>query len=197
VERVIEVIHDNKAREVRLAEDDTQRKKLWAARKNAFGAYGRISANYYTMDGVIPRSKLPEILQEIDALGAKYGLRMANVFHAGDGNLHPIILYDARQPDAKKKVLELAGEILKRCVQVGGALSGEHGIGLEKQEFMSLFFTPKELDVMQQLKEVFNPLNLANPGKIFPVRRGCGEMPKNLLSDADQKYKAIDEMVRF
>ena len=102
-----------------MAKDDQERKKLWAARKNAFGAYGRISANYYTMDGVIPRSKLPEILQEIDALGRKYGLKMANVFHAGDGNLHPIILYDIRQPDAKEKVLELAGGILERCVEAG------------------------------------------------------------------------------
>ncbi len=197
VERVVEVIQANRAREVRVAKDDVERKKLWAARKNAFGAYGRISANYYTMDGVIPRSKLPEILQEIDALGRKYNLRMANVFHAGDGNLHPIILYDAREPDAKERVLALAGEILRRCVEVGGALSGEHGIGLEKQEFMALFFTAKELDVMQQLKEVFNPQNLANPGKIFPMRRGCGEMPKNLLAAAEQKYKEIDEMVRF
>lgn len=197
MERVIEVIEANKAREVRVARDDAERKKLWAARKNAFGAYGRISANYYTMDGVIPRSKLPQILEEIDALGKKYGLRMANVFHAGDGNLHPIILYDIRQPDAKEKVLALAGEILRRCVEVGGALSGEHGIGLEKQEFMTLFFSEKELQVMQELKAVFNPENLANPSKVFPVRRGCGEMPKNLLEAADQKYKAIDEMVKF
>lgn len=197
VERVVEVVHANNAREVRVAKDDSERKKLWAARKNAFGAYGRISANYYTMDGVIPRSKLPEVLQEIDALGKKYNLRMANVFHAGDGNLHPIILYDAREPDSKERVLALAGEILRRCVAVGGALSGEHGIGLEKQEFMTLFFSEKELDVMQQLKEVFNPDNLANPGKIFPIRRGCGEMPRNFLADADRKYKEIDEMVRF
>jgi glycolate oxidase len=149
------------------------------------------------MDGVIPRSKLPEVLAEIDALGRKYGLGMANVFHAGDGNLHPIILYDASQPDAKDKVLRLAGDILRRCVEVGGALSGEHGIGLEKQEFMALFFSEKELDVMQRLKTVFNPQNLANPSKIFPMRRGCGEMPKNLLEAADQKYKEVDEMVRF
>jgi glycolate oxidase len=197
MERVVEVIRANNAREIRIAKDDTERKKLWAARKNAFGAYGRISANYYTMDGVIPRSKLPEVLADIDALGRKYGLGMANVFHAGDGNLHPIILYDASQPDAKDKVLKLAGDILRRCVEVGGALSGEHGIGLEKQEFMALFFSEKELDVMQRLKTVFNPQNLANPSKIFPMRRGCGEMPKNLLDAADQKYKEVDEMVRF
>jgi len=197
MERVVEVIRANNAREIRIAKDDVERKKLWAARKNAFGAYGRISANYYTMDGVIPRSKLPEVLADIDALGRKYGLGMANVFHAGDGNLHPIILYDASQPNAKDKVLSLAGDILRRCVEVGGALSGEHGIGLEKQEFMALFFSEKELDVMLRLKMVFNPQNLANPSKIFPMRRGCGEMPKNLLDAADQKYKEVDEMVRF
>lgn len=197
MERVIEVIQANHAREIRIAKDDAERKKLWAARKNAFGAYGRISANYYTMDGVIPRSKLPEVLADIDALGQQYGLRMANVFHAGDGNLHPIILYDASQPGARDKVVALAGEILRRCVEVGGALSGEHGIGLEKREFMTLFFSPRELETMQQLKSVFNPQNLANPNKVFPMRRGCGEMPKGLLDGADQKYKEVDELVRF
>jgi glycolate oxidase len=197
MERVVEVIRANNARELRVAQNDVERKKLWAARKNAFGAYGRISANYYTMDGVIPRSKLPQILQEIDALGKKYGLRMANVFHAGDGNLHPIILYDIKQPKAKETVLSLAGEILQRCIDVGGALSGEHGIGLEKQEFMSLLFSERDLHAMQQLKQVFNPENLANPGKIFPVRRGCRELPRNILESSDQKYKAYQEMVRF
>ncbi|PYV90957.1 MAG: FAD-binding oxidoreductase [Acidobacteria bacterium] len=197
MERILEVIKANNAREIRVAQNETERKKLWAARKNAFGAYGRISANYYTMDGVIPRSKLPQILQEIDDLGRKHGLRMANVFHAGDGNLHPIILYDINQPGAKENVLALAGEILQRCVEVGGALSGEHGIGLEKQEFMSLIFSEADLHAMQQLKRVFNPENLANPSKIFPIRRGCRELPKNLLESSDQKYKAYQEIVRF
>src|SRR5262245_9756862 len=180
VERILDVVRNNGAREVRVAKDEHERKKLWAARKNAFGAYGRISANYYTMDGVIPRSKLPEILQEIAALGSKYGLRMANVFHAGDGNLHPIILYDIREPDAKEKVLALAGEILQRCVEVGGTLSGEHGIGLEKRQFMSLLFSEHDLDTMRQLKEVFNPENLLNPNKIFPSHAGCREVPRHM-----------------
>ena len=197
MEQVMEVVQTHHAREVRVAKDDQERKKLWAARKNAFGAYGRISANYYTMDGVIPRSKLPQILPKIETLGQKHGFRMANVFHAGDGNLHPIILYDIRQPNAKENVLRLAGEILQLCVEVGGTLSGEHGIGLEKQKFMSLFFTEEELQVMQMLKAVFNPENLANPGKIFPVRRGCGETQRSLLESADKKYKEIDEMVSF
>ena len=197
VARVIEVVQQNNAREVRVAQDETERKKLWAARKNAFGAYGRISPNYYTMDGVIPRSKLPEILQEIDALGKKYGLGMANVFHAGDGNLHPIILYDNEEPDSKDKVLGLAGEILQLCVKVGGTLSGEHGIGLEKMKFMSLFFSQDEMDVMRRLRDVFNPHNLANPGKIFPVRRGCGEMSWNQPNGRNSRYSAVEGMVRF
>ena len=197
VERVVEVVQRTGAREVRVAKDEAERKKLWAARKNAFGAYGRISPNYYTMDGVIPRSKLPEILQKIDILGRKYGLGMANVFHAGDGNLHPIILYDNDEPGAKDKVLGLAGEILGLCVNVGGALSGEHGIGLEKMQFMNLFFSQDELDVMQRLRDVFNPNNLANPGKIFPVRRGCGEMSWNPPAAENPKYSAVEGMIRF
>jgi glycolate oxidase len=195
-ERVLDVIKSNGPREIRVAQNDQERKKLWAARKNAFGAYGRISANYYTMDGVIPRSKLPEILQEIDALGKKYGLRMANVFHAGDGNLHPIILYDIREPNAKENVLALAGEILQRCVDVGGTLSGEHGIGLEKRQFMSLLFSEQDLEAMHQLKEVFNPENLLNPNKIFPSHRGCREL-RDIQQSSDQTSRAHPEMVRF
>ena len=197
LERVVEVVQLNHAREVRVAKDEAERKKLWAARKNAFGAYGRISPNYYTMDGVIPRSKLPQILQEIDALGKKYGLEMANVFHAGDGNLHPIILYNNEEPGSKDKVLGLAGEILQLCVKVGGTLSGEHGIGLEKMRFMSLFFSQDELDVMQRLRDIFNPNNLANPGKIFPIRRGCGEMSWNRPAGENPKHSAVEGMVRF
>jgi len=190
-ERVLDVIKANGAREIRVAKDDQERKKLWAARKNAFGAYGRISANYYTMDGVIPRSKLPEVLQEIDALGKKYGLRMANVFHAGDGNLHPIILYDIREPNAKENVLALAGEILKLCVDVGGVLSGEHGIGLEKRQFMTLLFSQQDLEAMKKLRAVFNPENLLNPNKIFPSNQGCRELPRNLQQSSNQESGGI------
>ncbi|MFN8007263.1 MAG: FAD-linked oxidase C-terminal domain-containing protein [Terriglobia bacterium] len=197
IEQIIEVVQENSARELRLAKDSLERKKLWAARKNAFGAYGRISPNYYTMDGVIPRSKLPEILAEIRGLGEKHGLGMANVFHAGDGNLHPIILYDGDQPGAKEKVVALAADILQACLNVGGALSGEHGIGMEKMGFMSLFFSADELDVMQRLKMIFNPNQLANPGKIFPVRRGCGEMSWGQSEIKDTEHLAAEGMIRF
>ena len=199
LEEILEVIRSRQAREVRVAASASERKKLWAARKNAFGAYGRISPNYYTMDGVIPRSKLPEVLDRIESLGREYGLRMANVFHAGDGNLHPIILYDIAQVDAREKVMGLAGAILRCCVEVGGTLSGEHGIGLEKRDFMRLFFSEADLQVMAQLKSVFNPDNLANPQKIFPMRRGCGEMSS--LSEGSRRpfsrFEDDPEFVRF
>jgi glycolate oxidase len=199
LEEILEVIRSRQAREVRVAASASERKRLWAARKNAFGAYGRISPNYYTMDGVIPRSKLPEVLDRIESLGREYGLRMANVFHAGDGNLHPIILYDIAQVDAREKVMGLAGAILRCCVEVGGTLSGEHGIGLEKRDFMRLFFSEADLQVMAQLKRVFNPDNLANPQKIFPMRRGCGEMSS--LSEGSRRrlsrFEDDPEFVRF
>lgn len=199
LDEIMAVLRSHQIREVRVANTPSERKKLWAARKNAFGAYGRISPNYYTMDGVIPRSRLPEVLSRIDDLGRKYGLRMANVFHAGDGNLHPIILYDIKDADAKKKVLGLAGDILRCCVEAGGTLSGEHGIGLEKREFMSLFFSETELQVMSRLKSVFNPDNLANPQKIFPMRRGCGEMstiPENANNQL-KEFEGDPDFVRF
>ena len=199
LEEIMAVLRSRQAREVRIANTASERKKLWAARKNAFGAYGRISRNYYTMDGVIPRSKLPEILNRIDTLGKEYGMRMANVFHAGDGNLHPIILYDITQAGAKEKVLGLAGAILRCCVDAGGTLSGEHGIGLEKREYMRLFFSEADLHVMGQLKRVFNPDNLANPQKIFPMRRGCGEM-SSLSEDSRRPLSESEgdpEFVRF
>ena len=199
LEEILEVIRSRQVREVRVAGSADERKKLWAARKNAFGAYGRISPNYYTMDGVIPRSKLPEVLGRIESLGREYGLRMANVFHAGDGNLHPIILYDIAQDDAREKVMALAGAILRCCLDVGGTLSGEHGIGLEKREFMRLFFSEADLQVMERLKQVFNPDNLANPQKIFPMRRGCGEMSSLSEDSRDRlsRFEEDPEFVRF
>jgi glycolate oxidase len=174
-ERVMAACRDCGARDVRVARDEAERQLLWKGRKSAFGAYGRISPAYMVMDGVIPRTRLPEVLRRVNEIAAAHGLRVGNVFHAGDGNLHPNILYDPRNPGEEARVVEAGGEILKVCADVGGSISGEHGIGLEKMDYMSLIFTEADLDFMRRLREAFNPRNLCNPGKIFPSRKACGE----------------------
>jgi glycolate oxidase len=174
-ERVMAACRDCGARDVRVARDEAERQLLWKGRKNAFGAYGRISPAYMVMDGVIPRTRLPEVLRRVNEIASAHGLRVGNVFHAGDGNLHPNILYDPRNPGEEARVVEAGGEILKVCADVGGSISGEHGIGLEKMDYMSLIFTEADLDFMRRLREAFNPRNLCNPGKIFPSRKACGE----------------------
>jgi glycolate oxidase len=174
-ERVMAACRDCGARDVRVARDEAERQLLWKGRKSAFGAYGRISPAYMVMDGVIPRTKLPEVLRRVNEIVAAHGLRVGNVFHAGDGNLHPNILYDPRVPGEEARVVEAGGEILKVCADVGGSISGEHGIGLEKIDYMSLIFSEADLDYMRRLREAFNPRNLCNPGKIFPSRKACGE----------------------
>ena len=174
-ERVIAACRDCGAREVRAARDEAERQLLWKGRKSAFGAYGRISPAYMVMDGVIPRTRLPEVLRRVNAIATAYGLRVGNVFHAGDGNLHPNILYDPRTPGEEARVVEAGGEILKVCADVGGSISGEHGIGLEKMDYMPLIFSEADLEFMRRLREAFNPLGLCNPGKIFPSRKACGE----------------------
>ena len=148
---------------------------MWQGRKAAFAAAGHISPNYFVQDGVIPRTQLAAVLQEINALGEEYGYRIANVFHAGDGNLHPLILYDNSTPGAFAKVEELGGQILKLCVAKGGSLSGEHGIGADKNCYMPYMFSEIDLEVMQYVRQAFNPKGLANPEKIFPTPRTCGE----------------------
>ncbi len=158
------------------ATDEKQRKKLWLGRKSAFGAFGRISHDFFVMDGVVPRSALPVVMQKVEAIGEKYGLRIANVFHAGDGNLHPNILFDSRDRSMIEKVLLAGEEILRECVLLGGAISGEHGIGLEKQNLMPLMFTEADLSAMEKIRIAFNPDNLCNPGKIFPTGKSCGEI---------------------
>jgi len=175
VERVIAACRDCGGRDVRAARDEAERQLLWKGRKSAFGAFGRISPAYMVMDGVIPRTRLPEVLKKVNEIAAAHGLRVGNVFHAGDGNLHPNILYDPRVPGEEARVVEAGGEILKVCAAVGGSISGEHGIGLEKIDYMSLIFTEADLGFMRELRGAFNPRGLCNPGKIFPSRKACGE----------------------
>ncbi|BAC91010.1 FAD-linked oxidase C-terminal domain-containing protein [Gloeobacter violaceus] len=163
------------ARAVRTATDPAERLKLWKGRKAAFAAMGQRAPNYYVQDGVIPRTKLQFVLQQIELLSEKHGYPVANVFHAGDGNLHPLILYDGRIAGELEKVELLGGEILKLCVAVGGSISGEHGIGAEKRCYMSDMFTPADLETMQWVRTVFDPKGLANPTKLFPTPRTCGE----------------------
>jgi glycolate oxidase len=174
-QRVAELCKNNGARNITTASDLETRLKLWKGRKAAFAAAGHMSPDYFVQDGVIPRTQLAGVLQEIEALSKKYGYAIANVFHAGDGNLHPLILYDNSIPGALHQVEELGGEILRLCVRVGGSISGEHGIGSDKKCFMSDMFTETDLETMQWVRQVFNPKGLANPGKIFPTPRTCGE----------------------
>jgi len=162
------------AREVRFAADAQERQQLWKARKQAFGAIGRLSPSYCTQDGVVPRTKLPHILQRIRAIGEKYNLRIVNVFHAGDGNLHPILLFDERNADEIKRVLAASDEILSECLECGGSVTGEHGIGLEKISFMSRMFTQSDLDVMARLRDALNPAGMLSPGKLLPTAGACG-----------------------
>lgn len=157
------------------ARDAEEREKLWRGRKAAFGAMGRLSTDLYVQDGVVPRTRLPEVLAKVDEIGRKYGIRVANVFHAGDGNLHPCISYDGRDADEKRRVLEAGSEILKLCISVGGAISGEHGVGTEKSDYMSLCFSESDLALMRSIRDVWNPDGLCNPGKVFPTGQGCGE----------------------
>ncbi len=172
---VEQLCRQNGARSLTRATDPEQRLKLWKGRKAAFAAMGHFSPNYYVQDGVIPRTKLVYVLQEIERLGEKFGYKVANVFHAGDGNLHPLILYNNAIPGALEQVEALGGEILKLCVKVGGSISGEHGIGAEKRCYMSEMFTETDLETMQWVRHVFDPKFLANPGKLFPTPRTCGE----------------------
>lgn len=173
--RVLEICRQNGAREVRLAASDEERALLWKCRKRAFGAIGRLSPNYLTQDGVVPRSKLPQIMEFIQATSAKYGLRIPNVFHAGDGNIHPLVLYDERVPAQVRDAIHAGEEILARCIELGGSVTGEHGIGIEKIDFMARQFAPADLEAMQRLRRVFDPELRCNPHKMFPGGKRCGD----------------------
>jgi len=159
---------------VRPAKDAKERLKLWKCRKQAFGAIGRLSPSYCTQDGVVPRTQLPQILRSITEIGQRYGLRIVNVFHAGDGNIHPILLFDERDREQTRRVLEASGEILDECLRLGGSVTGEHGIGVEKIAFMAKMFTPDDLEVMSRLRVGFNPTNRLSPDKMLPTASGCG-----------------------
>jgi glycolate oxidase len=177
-ERIAAIATRNNAREVRRANSEAERLLLWKSRKQAFGAVGRLAPSYCTQDGVVPRTKLPHILREIQRISAKYQLRIANVFHAGDGNIHPILLFDERDQEQVKRVLKASNEILDECIHCGGSVTGEHGIGVEKIDFMPKLFTPEDLHMMLRLRSAFNPENRCSPAKMLPTAGACIEPSK-------------------
>lgn len=168
------------AREVQIAESIEDRERLWAGRKAALGALGRRAPSYYILDGVVPRTKLPAVLAGVYETCERYGLPVANVFHAGDGNLHPNLLFDERVPGASEKVLECGEEIMRLCVDAGGSITGEHGVGWEKRSYMSWIFSEADLEVMARLKAAFGADETLNPGKMFPTSKGCGEVSSRM-----------------
>jgi len=173
--KVTSICMEYGARNCRRARDETERKKLWAARKGAFGAIGRISPDSMIQDAVVPRSRLPEVLRAAYEISARHQLRIANVFHAGDGNLHPLICFDSRSPDQVRRVKEAGRELMEVCVAAGGTITGEHGVGLDKRELLPLVFSEADMNAMLSVRAAFDPLGLCNPGKIIPMLRGCGE----------------------
>ncbi len=175
-EQIVQVCNKHHARAVRIAANETERQLFWSGRKNAFGAVGRISPEFYVQDGVVPRTRLPYVLRRVSEICSGYGLRVGNVFHAGDGNLHPLILFDSQIPGEIERVRKAGHEILEVCAEVGGTITGEHGVGIEKQEEMALIFSEVDLRVMQQVREAWNPRQLFNPGKLFPMPGRCVEV---------------------
>ena len=174
---VVDTCRRRGATTIEVAQTDEQRARIWKGRKAAFAAMGRVSPNYYVQDGVVPRTRLPEVLNRIRQLEQRSGLRIGNVFHAGDGNLHPLICYDERVPGEPEKAVLVAAEILSYCIDAGGSLTGEHGIGADKSSYMPTMFTPDDLALMQRVRGAWDAKGLCNPGKIFPTPRLCGEVP--------------------
>ncbi|MEV5751919.1 FAD-linked oxidase C-terminal domain-containing protein [Actinoallomurus sp. NPDC052308] len=174
-ERVKELCAE--AFELRVAADDTERGLIWRGRKSAFAAVGRISPDYIVQDGVIPRTMLPQVLARIDAISRERGVRVANVFHAGDGNLHPLVLFDGSEAGAGERAEEVSGRIIDLCIEHGGSITGEHGVGIDKAKHMPRMFTGEDLDTMQMVRCAFDPAGLCNPGKVYPTPRLCGEVP--------------------
>jgi glycolate oxidase len=176
IERVEAIARKNNSKTLRVSQSEEERASFWAGRKAAFPAVGRISPDYYCMDGTIPRKELPKVLARMRELSKEYGLRVANVFHAGDGNLHPLILYDANVPGELERTEEFGAKILKLCVEVGGVLTGEHGVGVEKRDLMPEMFTEDDLKQQQRVKCAFDAKQLLNPGKVFPQLHRCAEL---------------------
>jgi glycolate oxidase len=176
-EEVVRICEQCGSDDVRVARDEAERQLFWKTRKAAFPAMGRISPNYFVQDGVIPRTKLPEVLDRIDELAADYDMKVANVFHAGDGNLHPLVCYDGAVPGEAERAEELSGKILEACLDAGGSITGEHGVGVDKRKYMTKQFAEADLAAFQKLRCAFDPAGLANPGKVMPTPRLCGEVP--------------------
>jgi glycolate oxidase len=173
------------------SQSEAQRLLFWSGRKAAFGAMGRVSPDYYCMDGTIPRGKLPVVLHRMKEMAQQYGLRVANVFHAGDGNLHPLILYDANEPGELQRAEAFGSDILKLCVEVGGVLTGEHGVGVEKRDLMPVMFSERDLDQQQRLKCAFDGKGLLNPGKVFPTLHRCAELGRMHVSSGKLPFPDI------
>ncbi|HEY0170404.1 MAG TPA: FAD-linked oxidase C-terminal domain-containing protein [Pyrinomonadaceae bacterium] len=191
VERVRSICATHGARSVRLAADEAERRRLWAARKGAFGAMGRITPDILIQDAVVPRSRLPEVLAETYRIGARHQLRVANVFHAGDGNLHPLVCFDSRDAEQVERVHEAGREIMETCVRAGGTITGEHGVGLDKSDYLPLVFSEEDLRAMLQVRAAFDPTGLCNPGKIIPAPKGCGEA--RVVAEAGERRRANGE----
>ncbi|MBM85232.1 MAG: FAD-binding oxidoreductase [Rhodospirillaceae bacterium] len=189
--RVREIAEANGATSLRVSENEEERNAFWAGRKSAFPAVGRIAADYMCMDGTIPRKMLPEILRRMSEMSIKHGLRVANVFHAGDGNLHPLILFDANQPGQLEAAEAFGGDILKACVELGGVLTGEHGVGVEKRDLMGEMFTRVDLDQQQRVKCAFDPKGLLNPGKVFPQLHRCAELGRMRVHEGQLPFPDI------
>jgi len=171
-----EICARNGAREAKVAKDEAERQLLWKARKGAFGAMGALAPNYYVQDGVVPRSKLPEMMRRVSEISKQFNLRIANVFHAGDGNLHPNILFDMRAPGELARVIEAGAATLRACIELGGSITGEHGVGLEKKAYIGLLFNEADLEAMMRVRRVFDPDGRFNPAKLFPTPASCGEV---------------------
>ncbi|MDN4074433.1 MULTISPECIES: FAD-binding oxidoreductase [Fictibacillus] len=184
ISQILHVCENRNVREVKVAKDESERARWWANRKTGFGAMGAISPDYLVQDGVIPRSRLPEVLSRINKISEESGLRIANIFHAGDGNLHPLVLFDARIPGQTEKALAAGSACLQVCADVGGTITGEHGVGIEKREEMRFVFTDEEIKAQTDIREVFNPDNLLNAGKLFPSPGRCAEIKKEMKEAA-------------